>query len=397
MAKIPAPPKAKIFFANLDGLRFISFFAVFVYHCQGHLIPYIKDTNPTVYAVSDFLFKNGNLGVNFFFVLSGFLITYLLIKERELTSKIHIGNFYVRRILRIWPLYYFCVILGFVIFPVINSFLGSYTEETANPWYYAFFAANFDMLEVWRNPNRVMPEAITLSVLWSVAVEEQFYLTWPLILAAIPFRGYKFVFPAIMLFSLIFRSFYMGCPDYGNATDYAVRDYHTFSVIGDMALGGLFAYLCSYESKFKYFVTNMNKGFIAFIYIGAIGLSLFKTELFSCGIPVIFERLFIGFFFGMIILEQNYARHSFFKLGRFKTMSKLGIYTYGLYCLHLIGIYIAIKFTGLFGLDLQNVWALLFLIIMALIASIIISLASYHFFEKWFLKLKDKFAVIHKK
>src|SRR5690606_15550484 len=111
MNYIASSPKTKIFFANLDGLRFFSFFGVFLFHFYKSLFDNIKETYPAVYEVGEFLFQNGSLGVNFFFVLSGFLITFLLIKERELTSKINIKNFYVRRILRIWPLYYICLII----------------------------------------------------------------------------------------------------------------------------------------------------------------------------------------------------------------------------------------------------------------------------------------------
>lgn len=396
MTKTPAKAKTKIFFANLDGLRFFSFFGVFAYHCYESLFGYIQESSPGIYNAAGLLFGNGNLGVNFFFVLSGFLITYLLIKEREITSKINVGNFYVRRILRIWPLYYLCLLIGFVFFPLLNKYTGGVVTEVANPWYYIFFLANFDMVHLWQDPAPHLPDAITLSVLWSVAVEEQFYLTWPLILKIIPYRRYKFVFPAIMLFSLVFRAFYMGCEGGEHGEDYSVRYFHTFSVIGDMALGGLFAYYCSYESKFKNFVINMNKGFIALIYIGAFLLSVFKSNIFPCGIPVIFERLTIGCFYGMIILEQNYAKHSFFKLGNFKLISKLGVYTYGLYCLHLIGIYLGLKMVGFMNLNMESFVVILIVIIAALIFSVFISLASYHFFEKWFLKLKDKFAVIHK-
>ena len=141
----------------------------------------------------------------------------------------------------------------------------------------------------------------------------------------------------------------------------------------------------------------MNKWWIAFIYLGAAIFTLFKWELFSYGIPSIFERMIIGFFYGMIIIEQNFSKNSFFKMGNFKIISKLGIYTYGLYCLHRIRIFIGQKIMGYFDLNLQNVWLLTLLMVLSLIISIIISLASYHFFEKWFLKLKDKFAVIHKK
>src|SRR3990170_2258158 len=96
MTHVPqaTPAKAKIFFPNLDGLRFFSFLVVFLYHGHMSIFSYLKDSSPRVYSVIEFICRNGNLGVNFFFVLSGFLITYLLIKEKEFTGKIHVPNFY---------------------------------------------------------------------------------------------------------------------------------------------------------------------------------------------------------------------------------------------------------------------------------------------------------------
>jgi peptidoglycan/LPS O-acetylase OafA/YrhL len=238
----------------------------------------------------------------------------------------------------------------------------------------------------------VMPNALMLSVLWSVAVEEQFYLSWPLILSLVPVRKFKWVFPTIMLFSLVFRSFYNTSPE----EVYAVRYFHTFSVIGDMALGGLFAYLTSYENKFKQFITQMNRLTILLIYLFAIGLFLFKHLIFTCGIPIIFERLFIGIAFGLIILEQCFARHSFFKMRQFKLLSKLGMYTYGLYCLHLLGMYLVAKIIVAAQLDQHSLLVAVGSVLVALVFSILIAWISFHFFEKWFLNWKDRFAVIVK-
>lgn len=385
----PASAKAKIFFPNLDGLRFISFFVVFIYHAHLSIFSYLKDSDPGVYNVIEFICRHGNLGVNFFFVLSGFLITYLLIKEKEFTGRIHVPNFYVRRILRIWPLYYLCVVVGFIGFAILKQMSGEPVVENANPWYYIFFGANFDIMHTW--PDK--PDALLLSVLWSVAVEEQFYLTWPLILSIVPLRHFRLVFPAIMLFSLVFRSMHTGNNDH----EFAIRYFHTFSVIGDMALGGLLAYLVSYENRFKTFVTEMPKALILLLYLATAGITLFKDEIFVPGWPVIFERIVIAFLFGMIILEQNYAKHSLFKMGKFTTMSKLGIYTYGLYCLHFLGLYFAIKIMNMLRLDGSLSWVAFTMIVVALIISVVISLLSYHLYEKWFLRLKDKFAFIVKK
>ncbi|WEK36229.1 MAG: acyltransferase [Candidatus Pseudobacter hemicellulosilyticus] len=388
MQQAESTPKPRIFFPNLDGLRFISFFVVFLFHCYMTVYPYIESSSPNASYAIRFLFQYGSLGVNFFFVLSGFLITYLLIREKELTGTIHVGNFYVRRILRIWPLYYACLFIAFVLFPMFKAMSGEAYVERVDPWYYVFFAANFEYMRIW--PEH--PEAVLVSVLWSVAVEEQFYLTWPLILRFIPLKGYKYVFPVIMLFSLVFRSFYTA----DNDADYAVRYFHTFSVIGDMALGGLFAYFCSFPNRFLTAITNLSRPAIAGIYTCAIVFSLFKTVIFPAGIPIIFERLVIGAFFGLIILEQNYASNSFFKLGRWKLISRLGTYTYGLYCLHLLAIYIGTKIVNKIGWDQTMLGTAFTQAIIALPLSLIISIASYHLYEKWFLRLKDKFAFITK-
>ncbi|HUR11557.1 MAG TPA: acyltransferase [Flavitalea sp.] len=384
----PSPNKTAVFFPNLDGLRFFSFLAVFLYHCYLTLFSQLKSTSPVVNNILSFVFRHGYLGVNFFFVLSGFLITYLLLREREMNGVIHVGKFYLRRILRIWPLYYLCIIIGFVLFPWLKHAQGEIPAESANAVYYTFFAANFDYMHTWP----VKPDAILLSVLWSVAVEEQFYLSWPVLLRYIPFRLYGFIFTAIIIGSLIFRSFYTEPTE----ADHAIRYFHTFSLIGDMAVGGLIAYLYTYAAVFRSWVIALSKGAIAGIYMITVLLVLFKSNIFPCGVPVIFERLVIAIFFGLIIAEQNFSDNSIFKIGKLRTISKLGIYTYGLYCLHLVGMYITVKVIAVLGLELQHLSVALGAAILSLILSILIALASYHFYEKWFLRLKDKFAFIVK-
>lgn len=380
--------RSKVFFPNLDGLRFISFLVVYLHHCYLSFFSYLETSSPTAFGIQSFLFKYGTLGVNFFFVLSGFLITYLLIREKEVTGTIHIGNFYVRRILRIWPLYFLIVLIGFVAFAMLKKMQGEMPQESANPWYYILFIGNFDYMNTWP----VKPDAILLSVLWSVCVEEQFYLAWPVILKFVPVKYYKYIFGIIMLVSLVFRSFYTADTD----ADHAVRYFHTLSLIGDMALGGMLAWLVSFPNKFRNFVTHLSKPAIALIYIGALCVTLGKGYLFPAGIPIIFERLVIGLFFGFIILEQNFATNSLFKMSRFKQMSKLGIYTYGLYCLHLLAMYITVLLVTKLHLQQDKLWVAIVSAALGLILSIVISMVSYHLFEKWFLKWKDKFAFITK-
>ena len=380
----------KVFFPNLDGLRFICFLLVFLFHAYKTIFENLRGKNGEAdkagYGVSEFLFQNGELGVNFFFVLSGFLITYLLIKEKEFTGTIHLGNFYIRRILRIWPLFYLCVAIGFIVIPLLKSASGGESNEIANPLYYIFLINNFDYINDWP----AFPDALILIVLWSVAVEEQFYLTWPVLLKYISKKIYPVIFSVIILLTLIFRYFYTSDAPH----DVAVRNFHTFAVIGDMALGGLMAYYCSYQSRFLHYLTNMKKWEILLVYAGALACLLFRKELFETPVMMIFERIIISFFFGMIILEQNYARESFFKFSNFKILSKLGLYTYGLYCLHFFVISIMQSSFWKLGIGINNAGTAYLATFAALLILIGLCILSYNYFEKPFLKLKERFAFI---
>lgn len=371
--------KQRIFFPNLDGLRFFSFFAVFMFHVW--LLFFDRyHISGTTSDVLRFLFQNGEIGVNFFFVLSGFLITYLLIEEKKLTGKIHVINFYIRRILRIWPLFYLVVTFGLVIYPQLKNILGGAQYPVMHPWTYFVFLNNFDFLH---NGAPAM-----ISILWSVAIEEQFYLCWPLILSFVPLRKFPWVFVVIMAGSVIFRVFHVN--------EERVLHFHTLAVIGDMALGGLLAYCMVFNQPFRRFIEYLPRWVIILIYLCALAGLLFRKEIFA-GVFIVMERPVLAFIFGMIILEQNFSRHSLWKLGRYKQISKLGIYTYGLYCIH-VG---AMTFTEIAfaktGLDMKNPAILLLVGFISFFLTIALALLSYHFFEKKFLKLKDRFAFIVKK
>jgi peptidoglycan/LPS O-acetylase OafA/YrhL len=376
--------KSKLFFPNLDGLRFICFLLVFLYHCNETIFRKISD--PGIKNTLHFLFQNGNAGVNIFFVLSGFLITMLLVKEKELRQTISLRNFYIRRILRIWPLFYLCVVLGFVVFPLYKYHTVPGTQEVAGIGYYLFFATNFDLIRIWPQ----LPDALALVVLWSVAVEEQFYLIWPIFIKYLTPRRYPLLFITIIAGTLIFRSFYTGHTD----ADYAVRYFHTFSVIGDMALGGLVAWYCSYDSKWLSFIKNMPRWQVALLYIVTIVLVLLKKSIFAHPAALTAERLVLALAFALVIAEQNYAANSLFKFSKFRIMSKLGIYTYGLYCLQFIGILAVQILAEKLHIAINGLSSALVAALAALLITTGISLAIYHFFEKYFLRLKDRFALI---
>ncbi|MCB0740798.1 MAG: acyltransferase [Chitinophagaceae bacterium] len=371
--------KEKIFFPNLDGLRFFSFLIVFCSHIFATKYGYIKNSEWWQFFKGR-LFNDGDLGVSFFFVLSGFLITYLLIKEKELTGKIHVTSFYVRRTLRIWPLYYFCVLFGFLIFPILKDFFGQVSNETADPFLCSLFLNNFNT--VFNGP----PDSSILAVLWSVAIEEQFYLIWPIFFYLVDPTKYKYIFFGVITFSLVYRIIYF--PGAINTI--------TPGVISDMAIGGLGAYLSIASVSFLRKIENANKWihFLPYIFLAII--LYYRNDIFITPFLVITRRIIVSFFFIWIILEQNFAKHSLFKISKFKTISILGKYTYGLYCLHTIALLIVVTGLDKLGLN-KHSWELwVFEFPFAMVLSILFAYFSYHYFEKRFLKLKDKFAFIVK-
>jgi len=152
---------------ELDVLRFGAFLLVFLHHALPH--------SSTDYAIPKFaasalagIVRAGALGVDLFFTLSAYLITELLLRERRVRGAIDIRAFYIRRILRIWPLYYFALLI------LVRSM--SFLPEERMPWTYfasfAMFGGNW-ACAAWGYP----PSSFAL--LWAVSIEEQFFLAWP--------------------------------------------------------------------------------------------------------------------------------------------------------------------------------------------------------------------------
>ncbi len=369
--------KQKLFFPNLDGLRFFSFLAVFLLHGLVTDSPAIHEAN---WFKQSKLLAHADLGVSFFFVLSGFLITYLLLFENQSRGKIDVGSFYVRRVLRIWPLYFFCVIYGFIITPHLRILMGQSPAENANPLLSATFLNNFDRI------HNGPPQSAVLGVLWSIAVEEQFYLLWPLLLFFVPKKYFQWIFFTVITVSLVYRSFQQG----------EVAENHTLGVISDMAIGGLAAWLSIRKNFFEKMFEKIPKPVTLIFYTVTFLLIVFWYQLFSFRELIVFRRVIMATAFAWIIVEQNYNSKSYFKISNFKIISRLGKYTYGLYCLHPIAISATI--VGLRALGINKTgWQIIFLQIpVSLLVSILLSYVSYHAFEKHFLKLKERFAYITK-
>lgn len=364
----------RVHFDNLDGLRFLAFLSVFFFHSISTNDKLIQK-DAVFIALKDFV-SNGGLGVNFFFVLSGFLITYLLFHERSINKSINIKNFYYRRILRIWPLYFACVFFGFVLFPLLKASFAGVPQEAASLFHYLMFLSNFDII------NNGFPDASVLSVLWSISVEEQFYLFWPLLLVLFKDKE-KYLFVLIILMSLIFR--------YYNSRE-LVLYMSTFSVISDMAVGALAAWIIYNDKSFKKKIMYLPKLVIGLSYLVLGVLIIYKNDLFTSPISIVFQRLLFSLFFAFIILEQVFSERSILKIGKFKFISFWGKYTYGLYIWHSVAILITVTILSRVGLHHNALQIIFIQVPLSFVISLIISYISYHYFEKVFLKKKELFS-----
>lgn len=361
----------------MDGLRFFCFLSVFFFHSFHTDLELIKN-NQTYLFFTKTLFKNGNLGVNCFFVLSGFLITYLLIIEKTSNNNISIYKFWLRRVFRIWPLFYLCVFCGFIIFPQLKILFKENLNETADLWSYIFFLNNFNIL------NNGLPDASILGVLWSIAVEEQFYFFWPLLIYFIPVNRFWIPFFLLILQSMIFR--------YINISNELVLEIHTLSCISDMAVGALGAWLILFYENIKKFIVNLSKTSIYFLYCILFIVYIYKTNIFQTNILLcVLERFLISIIFLLVILEQNYSKNSFYKFSRFSNISNLGKITYGLYCLHFLGILAALRITAFLNIN-DELWHVIILeTTLALFISVFLSKIVYKYFESPFLQIKNRF------
>ncbi|MFN8166945.1 MAG: acyltransferase [Bacteroidia bacterium] len=371
--------KKQNYLENLDGLRFLCFLSVFLYHSFYTSSADIL-TSKSYRFIKWQLFGNGNLGVNFFFVLSGFLITYLLIQEIKLNGKINLRNFWFRRVLRIWPLYYFCVFFGFIVFPYLKHLFGLPHGEFANPMYYLMFMSNFDMI------YHHLPDASILGSLWSVAVEEQFYLLWPILLSCLPLRSYWIAFSSIILTSILYRAIH---------DSPTIHEMHTLSCIGDMTIGAFGAWLVHFD-KVRMKVTNMPRSLIVLVYLLFALFFFFRRPFFVDSYSIrVFERPVIALVMLMIILEQSFAEKSFFKMKTFRIISRLGIISYGLYCLHFIGLLVSTTLSRVFHYN-SGIMDVIFVdTFIAFLITVILSKLSFRYFEGPFLKLKERFSLLN--
>lgn len=354
---------------HLDALRFYAFMAVFAAHTMHIKLPDMQHLD--VWQEIRQHLQVGVLGVNFFFVLSGFLITRLLILEREKNSSIQLLRFYIRRSLRIWPLYFSILILVAISYLFVKA-------DTNTQWlYYIFFVGNFHSLSIGA------PHSPALANLWTLGVEEQFYILWPLLLFFSKRRSTLLLIAFVIMLSLIFRYTHLHQP--------AVLYFHTLSISSDFAVGALGAWLVIYyEDKIAYLFQSLGSSSMI-IYPLLCMVLYFNEELFAPAAMVICERVILSLMFLFLILEQLYAKDHILKAGKYALVNYLGKISYGLYMYHAFAIQASnMFFTHTSGFSSPRTY-MLFHPLTALLITILLAAFSYECMEIKFLNLKRHF------
>jgi peptidoglycan/LPS O-acetylase OafA/YrhL len=343
---------------ELDVVRFIAFSLVFLFHCFSFLTENASNWK-----------KMGSFGLCLFFTLSAYLITDLLFQERQRTGSVSVKNFYIRRVLRIWPLYFVGIGAGMLLTNVTHRA----SDVVGFIWYLLFSGNIYCAMFGW--PGNPM------SPLWSISIEEQFYAIWPWVARKFSKTGMIVVSLVLILVANV-TLFVFGRI---HAIDRVVwtNTLVQFEMFGVGILLALF--------KNKYVTRNLLAG---------CGLILFGPVLwFAASIqlnikqpsPVVADSWTLMGAYALITLGCAAILQGWCVLGPSrapKWMAYFGRRSYGMYVFHLA----CVEFARLCVDPLLGGFHLAMFILLAFVLTSATAIISYEFFESPFLRLKKRFA-----
>lgn len=364
------PARPSFYRPELDVVRFFAFLMVFIHHTLYHSMDELAARHMPSWATDLYVSvaRAGAYGVDLFFVLSAYLITEILFREKEGRGSVDVKSFYIRRMLRIWPLYYFFVLLAALV-PFLNP-QHAFSLKYVLP--FLLLAGNWSTI-AYGPPNSV---AVPL---WSVSIEEQFYLLWPPIVARLS-RPQIAMAAGVMIvlangarvFALLLKT---------NTWDIWAN---SFVHLDSMAAGILLAiFLRGGAPKLGWRLR------LSMIVLGVFCIALVGHFSPALGASSRWGATLVGY----PVVGASCAAIVFASIGvqlRLRALEYLGKISYGLYVYHLMCIWIA----GRFLLVGDGALQMLMRQATALGLTILVSAVSYSLLEKPFLKLKRKFAYV---
>ncbi|MBS1546917.1 MAG: acyltransferase [Bacteroidetes bacterium] len=369
------------YFPGLNGLRFLAALLVVMHHSES-IMP--KYGLPHWDGLG--LFRNGGNAVTFFFVLSGFLITYILLREHRETGRVHVGRFYMKRVLRIWPLYFLLVLIGLVLLPLAVKYLHlpyQMPYSAGQVWYWFVF---------------FLPGIVTfkfghhlLEPLWSIGVEEVYYLGWaPL------FKALRKHLPLVMLAVVGIKSVLalLAHLQFGGPLFAYLVETFQFEA---MAIGGLGAWLVFtrgnslaghwlFQESMQVLLLLV---LVAFLVLhGNVHLAawraLFETPVLS---SLLVQLLFLHLIISIAVVRTGPVRLAN------KFWDYLGGISYGIYMYHMLLVFASMLLLKHVLAAAGPVGGHLLHYAVVVSATIGVSALSKRYFEDPFLRLKNRFGI----
>lgn len=343
----------RIYFSGLNEIRGFSVLFVLYTHINEYINRFGLEKHflPNTFG--------GDYSVTLFFVLSGFLISYLLFHEKKEFGTIGLPLFYMRRVLRIWPVYYLTVILTLLLAWFQESNLDIDSDRLL---IYTFFLSNYAL-----SSGLIIGG---LTHLWSIGVEEQFYVFWPWVVK----KSENFLTGAIII-TVIYEGLKLGLRFFENANWYRF----IYETRFDCMMMGAFAAYLFYK----------NHPILKVIYSRWMQLFCWLVLSYSILFGNIHVFTFIdqqiyAVLFAILILNISTNSNQIFKIEN-PILNFLGKISYGVYAYHMLVINFLV-------LALPSSWHSEWVIVtLFLLGTITFSLISYTFMEKPLLKIKEKF------
>jgi peptidoglycan/LPS O-acetylase OafA/YrhL len=365
---------SQTYFKNIDALRFYAFLFVFVSHV---FISNNAITNVSLAYLHKALASYSFVGISFFFTLSAFLITWIILSEIKSEGHFNLKHFYIRRALRIWPLYFLIVAIGYLVVYIAKT---KGIAATPLPEFFWFITFTFNYYVGHINDNLLF----FIVFLWTIAVEEQFYLIW----GACMHLFHKNILLLIVTIFCIYGVF-VGL----NAFGYIHSIYfNPLNYLINFGAGILLAYACFQQNKLYVFLTTRAKIFWKIVYILFLLILIFFQNNEQWIWLNIVRQIILALFFFLILFDQCFKQKPLFHAGLWQPINYLGKISYGLYCWHGVIITVVLKLSPIAPNNETPLIIFCIYPLLIFLATIILSAISYEFFEGKFLKLKQYFS-----
>lgn len=370
------------YFPGFNALRFFAAFLVVIFHIEETRLMF-ELPNHTDWSIV----SHGRLAVTFFFVLSGFLITYLLLKEHARHRDVSVSRFYMRRVLRIWPLYFFMVALGLAVIPLLSKaakvpYESPYGALEALP-YYLFFMPF--LVNLFYGNHFLTP-------LWSIGVEEIYYGVW-----APVFKWLRRWIVPIMLATVFIKSA-LGIWAMQFPADSPVNELLAMLQFDAMAIGGLAAWLVYHrdtplEESF-FFSRWAQLVLFAPLVLRLVGHNwlLENSRGYAFVSSPVLVDLWTMSLFAWLLVNVSLNPNSLLRLEN-RILNRLGDISYGIYMLHCLVISLLLVPAVDDLKDDTGVGITLLIHVVIVVVTILLALASKRFLETPFLRLKDRWTV----